>query len=110
MASLNKGEYSQEIYVDFLTDISLATGLTVIIQPELSSGDGETVYATGASVTLGTIDIVVGDEVYNANEYIKYTIEDGDLSKSGTWRVKGIAEISSLNKIISDYKRFTVLD
>jgi len=98
--------------------VSTSTGLEVIIQPELGHSKNAhrdsdkprgAVIATNPDVTVGTVDITVGDEVYSANEYLEYTIQADDLSKSGTWRVKGSADISSANRVIGDYKRFTVL-
>jgi len=118
MTAFNKNEYGQVIRVNLSQDVSTNTGLEVIIQPELghsknSSNDTNkpqgAVIATNPDVTVGEVDITVGDEVYSANEYLEYTIQADDLSKSGTWRAKGSADITPTNKVIGDYKRFTVL-
>ena len=118
MAAFNKNEYGQVIRVNLKQDVSTNTGLEVIIQPELGHSKNAhrdsdkpqgAVIATNPDVTVGTADITVGDEVYSANEYLEYTIQADDLSKSGTWRAKGAADITPTNKVIGDYKRFTVL-
>lgn len=120
MPNFNKYEYGQVIRANLNQDVSTNTGLQIIIQPERGSSENANhvkysdpngaVIANNPDVTLGTVDIVVGDETYSANEYLEYTIKPNDLSKSGVWRVKGIATISSTEIITGDYIRFSVLD
>jgi hypothetical protein len=119
MPAFNKNEYGQVIRANLNQDASTNTGLEMIIQPELghsknaslTSGKPQgAVVANNPDVAVGTTTITVGDETYSANEYLEYTIKADDLSKSGTWRVKGSADITSTNKVVGDYKRFTVLD
>jgi hypothetical protein len=118
MTAFNKDEYGQVIRVNLSQNILTNEGLEIIIQPELGHSKNAhrdsdkpkgAVIANNPDVIVGEVDITVGDEVYLANEYLEYTIKADDLSKSGTWRVKGSADISSTNRVISDYKRFTVL-
>jgi len=119
MASFNKFEYGQVIRANLRQDVSTNTGLEMVIQPEVGSSKNAihmddkprgAVIATNPDVTVGTVDVEVGDETYLANEYLEYTIKKVDLSKSGIWRVKGAADISPTNRAIGDYARFTVLD
>ena len=106
MASLNKNEYGQVLYANLGEDISTATAYKFVLEPKLGT-KLEKVDADG--VTLGTANVDVGDETYLANQYVKYTTQDGDISYSGEWRSKGEATMSSTNQVIGDYTRFTVL-
>ena len=120
MANFNKFEYGQVIRANLRQDVSVNTGLEMIIQPELGRSKNANrnlddkprgaVIANNPNVTVGTVDVAVGDETYLANEYLEYTIKANDLSKSGIWRVKGAADITSTDRVVGDYSRFTVLD
>jgi hypothetical protein len=120
MAAFNKFEYGQVIRANLKQDVSTNTGLEMIIQPELGSSKNASrlnnenprgaVIANNPDVTVGTVDVVVGDETYLSNEYLEYTIKENDLSKSGIWRVKGLADITTTNRVTGDYVRFSVLD
>lgn len=107
MASLNKNEYGKTVYANLGEDISAYTELKFILEPkvgvklEKSVSDG---------VAIGASNITVDDESYLANQYISYTIQTGDLDRSGQWRIKGEATLSNTNKAIGDYKIITVLD
>lgn len=107
MANLNKDEYGLTIYANLGVDISAFTALNFILEPKTGSKLEKSV---GDGVSLGTSNITVDDESYLANQYISYTIQSSDISKSGQWRLKGEATLSSANKVIGDYKLFTVLD
>ena len=102
MPNLNKNEFGQTLRANLGEDISNATSYKMILQPQL----GETLEKTA---TLGTVNIVVDDKTYLANEYVEYTTIDGDLDYAGTWRLKGIAK-STGSDIIGDYRKFTVLE
>ena len=120
MANFNKFEYGQVIRANLRQDVSTNTGLEMIIQPELGSSKNANhnldnkpkgaVIANNPDVTVGTVDVAVGDETYLANEYLEYTIKANDLSKSGIWRVKGSADITPTDRVVGDYSRFSVLD
>jgi len=103
MPDYNYLEYGQLIYVNFGEDISSATELTIILEPKLGTVIEET-------ATLGTANIDVNDEIYLANEYIKYTIQENDLEYAGLWRKKGKVKLSTANLIVSDFTTFTVLE
>ena len=106
MANLNKGETGQTIFANLGEDVSTATAYKFILEPKLGT-KLEKVDADG--VTLGTANVDVGDETYLANQYVKYTTQDGDLSYSGQWRLKGEATMSATNQVIGDYRSVTVL-
>jgi uncharacterized lipoprotein YajG len=119
MESLNAYEYGQVLRANMKQDISASTVFEMVIQPEQGASRNETktsyrpngaLIATNPDVTVGTVDVTVGDVLYSANEYLEYTTKINDLSRSGVWRVRGTAVISSTNKIFGDFVRFTVLD
>jgi hypothetical protein len=120
MESLNSFEYGQVVRANMKQDISASTVLEIVIQPEQGHSRNAprlnndrpngAVIATNPDVTVGTVDIAVGDETYLANQYLEYTIKANDLSRSGIWRLRGTAVISATNKLLGDFVRFTVLD
>lgn len=103
MANINKNEYGQTVRVNFGQDISAATSYNFILEPQI--GDKQ----EKSTAVAGTVNVVVGDETYIADQYIEYTLADGDIDQDGLWRLKGEATISATNKIISDYKTISVL-
>lgn len=119
MADLNKWEYGQVIRANIGQDVSTNTGLRFILQPKAGTPlnnarntnyPNSIVRTQSEGVVVGTVNVVVGDETYSANEYLEYTTLAEDLSMSGLWRVKGEADITSTNKASGDYKNITVLD
>lgn len=103
MTYLNKGEYGQKLYVNMEQDVSSATGLTFILEPQ----GGKKLEKT-SDIAVGTTNITDGDQDLIANEYLEYTVQDGDLTYTGTWRIKGECLLTSTNKLISDYKYIEV--
>ena len=100
----NSGEFGSKIRVNLGTDISAGTELTFFLQPR--RGD-EKEFTT--NLIVGTSNIVVDDKTFLANEYLEYTLQDGDLDEPGEWRTRGSAIVSG-ELIKSDYVRFTVLE
>lgn len=84
-------------------DISTATTLKLILEPKIGDFKEITV-----GLTVGTVNINVGNQTYIANQYMEYTTKAKDLDKSGQWRKKGSAVQSPQQTLISDYERFTV--
>jgi hypothetical protein len=101
--TFNEGEYGSKLYVDLGVDISAATSLTVILEPRR----GDTKEFT-SNVAVGTANTDVDDKTFLADQFLEYTIQDGDLDESGQWRAKGSALVGS-ELVKSDYVRFTVL-
>jgi hypothetical protein len=99
----NNGEYGQKIYANFGESITGGTSLQLSLMPAYGS---EKLITSG--VTIGASNITVDDEDWIANQYLEYTIANGDLDKAGQWRVQGQALVSGVLKK-SDYKQFTVL-
>lgn len=104
---LNKGEYGDVIYVNFGQDISSATSLTIEIEPKF--GEKLTKVA-GDGVSVGSSNVAVADQIYLANRYLKYTTKSGDIDKSGQWRYRGTANLSSTSKLVTDFELVRVLD
>lgn len=101
--SLNVDEFGDVVRVNMREDVSSATSYTMTLQPKV----GDTLEKTA---TLGTVDVTYEGEDLLANNYIEYTIADGDLEYAGQWRKKGKAVISSTKEIVSNYEFFTVLE
>jgi hypothetical protein len=118
-APFNAYEYGQVIRANMKQDISAFTVFEIVIQPEQGSSKNASqlpnrpkgaIIASGADVTVGTVDVTIGDVLYAANEYLQYTTKPDDLSHPGTWRVRGTVVKSAANKLLGDFLRFTVLD
>jgi len=73
----------------------------MILEPELGKSEEKI-------ATLGTVNVVEGDETYLANNYLEYVVEENVFHKSGQWRKKGIATTPN-QEISGNYERFTVL-
>ena len=102
----NVNEYGQALYASIGEDVSANIGLTFTIEPQV----GTTITRDETEgVSVGTSDVTVGDTLYKANKYLAYTVKDGDLSKSGSWRKQAKAEISTTVEKVGNYERFTVL-
>ena len=103
MTDLNKGEIGAIIYIDAGEDISTATEIKILLEPEL----GTIKEFTGV---LGTSNITVDDITYAANEYATYTtVAKTDLDYVGRWRKKTKHTFSSTNVKQSNYQKFRVL-
>lgn len=102
---LNKGEYGQLVYANLGEDVSSGTDLKMVLEPQV----GEKLERlAGDGVAVGTSNVTVGDVTFLANQYLQYTILSGDLTYAGTWRLKGEVNLSSTNKVVSDYRQFEV--
>lgn len=105
MPNLNIGEFGQKVYVNMGEDVSSATTLTFKLQPQ----SGETLERGSTDgVAVGTANLEYEDQTFIANEYLEYTIKDGDLTYAGTWRLKGECLLTTTNKVISDYSYIEV--
>ncbi|MCK5602163.1 hypothetical protein KAR91_09845 [Candidatus Pacearchaeota archaeon] len=98
-----EGTYGSVLRVNLGTDISAGTELTVYLEPR--RGD-EKEFTT--NLVIGTSNVNVDDQGFLANQYLEYTLQDGDLDEAGQWRARGSAIVSG-ELIKSDYVRFTVL-
>jgi len=101
--TFNKGEYGSVLRVNLDTDISAGTSLTVYLEPQ--RGDEKT-FTT--NVVVGSSNVTVDDEGFLANQYLEYTLQDGDLDQAGQWRARGSVIVAGI-LMKSDYVKFTVL-
>ncbi len=99
-----EGTYGGTLRVDLGVDISAGTLLTVYLEPRRG---GEKEFTTNLAV--GSSNVTVDDQIFLANQYLEYTLQDGDLDESGQWRARGSAIVSG-ELIKSDYVKFTVLE
>ncbi len=102
----NVGEYGQILYVNLGESIAGASEYTVLLEPQVGAALER---KTANGVALGTENVIIGDETYRANEYLTYPIKDGELDQSGKWRAKGLAQLSTTNLLVGDYKKVTVM-
>lgn len=107
MPSLNNGEYGQTIRVNMEQDVSTNSSLTILLQPKI--GDLKT-FTDADGVSVGSSAVEVDNETFKANEYLEYTLQDGDIDKAGQWRMRGEVQLSASNLLIGDFVKFTVLD
>ena len=104
MPSFNFESAGEIIRVNFGRDISAGTSFKMTLEPQQNGS------AADVAPTLGTSKVVVDDEVYEANQYIEYTILAATFIKktSGRWRKKGVATLAS-QTIATDYSFFRVM-
>ena len=101
MQIINKDAYGGKLYVNFGRDISAATTLTLKLQPEVGAD-------IGVTPTLETSDAWVGDEQFDANQFVSYTITDGMFDNYvGRYRAKATATVGS-TVYSTEYKLFEV--
>lgn len=101
--SFNKGEIGATVYAAFGSDISTATSIKMILEPEAGT-------AKEFTAVLGTSDITVDNINYSANEYAYFTTtKENDLDYIGRWRKKLVATFSASSVLQSDYSKFRVL-
>ncbi len=107
MASLNIGEYGQILRVNMKLDVSTNTGLNFKLEPKIGKKHN---FTEADGVVVGTTNVVVGDQQYLANQYLEYTVRDGNIHISGRWRLRGEVQLASSNRVVGDYKFIVVLD
>ena len=101
MISYNQDASGQKIRVNFYEDISSATAFTMELEPQ--NGD-----KLEKVPTLGTVDVVVGDEKFLANQYVEHTTEASEFTKVGLWRVKATATLAS-SVLATDWVKFRIM-
>ena len=103
----NVNEYGQTLRASIGEDVSNNIGLTFTL---FLSRTGEKIERNESQgVTVGTSTITVGDTVYAATKHLEYIVQEGDFLKSGNWRKKAAAKISSSVEKIGNFETFTVL-
>jgi hypothetical protein len=103
MSSVNIGEIGQVITVNYGSDISSALKVNMLLEPE--SGEKKEFIAV-----VGTVQVIIDNEVLDANEYAQYTTASiEDLDYVGRWRKKLEVEFSSTDIKQTNYEKFRVL-
>ena len=101
--SLNFNEVGQVIRINVGKDISASTP-TLVMEPEVGQVKGIT-----NGVTIPAIPVTVGEETFEANEYIEYTTVVGDLDYVGRWKKRVRLDFSLLNIELTNFIKFRVL-
>ena len=101
--TFNDGEYGSVLLINLGADISSGSSLTVLIEPKRGDSKEFT-----SNIIVGTVDITVDDQDFLADQYLEYTLQDGDLDFIGQWRARGSVILGG-ELIKSDFVRFTVL-
>jgi hypothetical protein len=102
MTAINLGEYGQKVYANMGQDVSNPIHAYIYLEPQI----GET---KKRAATVGTVNITVDDQNLIANEYLEYTLADGDINYQGTWRVVGECLLTSTYNVKSDYSILEVM-
>lgn len=99
--TVNVGEYGLALNVNVNFDITAASNLSLsFTRPDNSAFSG--------TPSVGQVDIVVpGDGTYLAGQYARYLIQPGDLTVSGSYRVR-LTYTDASKRLISDVTSFDV--
>jgi len=107
MPVFNKDSFGEILKVNFYRDISSGTKFEMIIQAQFEGAELFEERPRTVAATLGTVDVVVDDMKFIANQYVEYTIKEDDFKDIGRWRTKGIATLPS-ETIATSYQFFRV--
>jgi hypothetical protein len=90
MQNINKESYGEKIYINFGQTLVAATDLTMSLMPKAGPN-------IDVTPTLETSRLAVGDEYYEANEFVSYTTTDGmfDDHPPQLWKKMATAVIGS---------------
>ena len=102
MTAINYGEYGQKVYANMGQDVSTSTLSKITLTPQI----GEKITRTA---TVGATNITVDDQDLIADEYLEYTLADGDIKYQGTYRIVGECLLTSTLNVKSDYSILEVL-
>lgn len=97
---MNSGEYGQVLRFNVKEDISSATTLEVILR------DPEREEST-VTATLGVLEVTTDIGTFSANEYVEYTLQDGDIDDDGWWFARAVITFAD-KKLKSDWQQFRV--
>ena len=105
MTDINKGEIGQPLRVNIGEDISAATSVIIVCQPEVGTAKEFTATVPATPVTLPNGDVL------SASEYAEYTtLTSDDLDYVGRWRMKLKATFSASDVRQTNYVKFRVLN
>jgi hypothetical protein len=101
MINIDKDSYGGTIRVNFGQSLTSATTLKMIFTPQSGSD-------VNVTPTLGTSRIAVGNEYYDANEYLEYTITENMFDDYvGLWNKRATALIGT-ELVVSPSELFRV--
>jgi hypothetical protein len=104
MSGLNKGEIGQPLRVNLGEDISAATSVIILAEPEIGT-------IKEFEATVPNVPVTVDGVTLDANEYAEYiTTNSENLDYVGRWRMKLKATFSSADVRQTDYQKFRVLN
>ena len=85
---MNANEYGNKLRINALEDITLNTNKVILTSP--IPVVTEIVLTITEGLTVGTEQVTVEEtgEVFNAGEYVVYTIKEGDIFISGDWKAR----------------------
>ncbi len=107
MPIFNKDSFGEILKVNFYRDISSGTKFEMVIQAQFEGAELNEERPRTVAATLGIVETVVDDMKFLANQYVEYTIKEGDFKDTGRWRTKGIATLPS-ETIATSYQFFRV--
>lgn len=93
---MNAAEYGNVVYFNLQEDVSANTNTIVIRDPSWVT--------TEVAATLGTTTLVTpSDGTWTANEWVSYTIADGDIDIHGIWAFRAVSVYSASKKLKTDW-------
>lgn len=102
MSGLNVGEILQPLRINLNEDISTATSVLMLLQPEYGTTKELTATAPDTPVTINGVTL-------NANEYVEYiTALESDLDYAGRWRMRAKVTFPDGSVKKTDYVKFRV--
>lgn len=106
---MNFGEYGYVIRISVGEDISSATNSLIFRSPEPHVV--EKVRDSSDGLVVGNTTQVIDGVTYTANQYIEYTVQDGDIEFPGNdWRVRVSAEFSPTLRKLTDWLTISIED
>jgi len=95
MPIFNTDSIGEILRVNFYRDISDGTKFEIKFEPQFIGTRFPDDTPRKVVATLGTVEVVVDDMKFLANQYVEYTIKEDDFKDTGRWQAKGIATLPS---------------
>lgn len=105
---MNVGEYGNTIRFNVGENISLNTNILKLKSPQPVVKTNEITAAEGLTVGISPISTPEGD--FLPNQYLEYTIKEGDIFIQGPWEARVFSRTpdGQMCKITDDIKTFQV--
>lgn len=101
---MNAGEFGLVINFDAQYDLSGYSSLSLLF----TRADSSTFTVTNPQVTMGAVPLSTALGTFAANQYVKYTLANGDLTVPGMYSAR-LIYTDSTKKLYSIPVRFQVL-